>query len=316
MGARLGSLALATVLCSTSLAMGRDIFVSNTRGDDRFTGSQPAASPNLGGPVRTIGKALRLAIQGDRIVVENTGQPYRESISLVGSHNSGYSFQRFVIEGNGAVLDGSVPVPADAWEHYRGPVFRFSPRQLGHQQLFLNGRPLVRVWVEKWSDSPPSLEPLEWCLHDGFIYFHVEPMRLPEDYPLSYAYLQTGITLFHVDRVTIQDLTVQGFQLDGVNAHNSASRVELLRLTCRGNGRSGVAVGGASLVNLIDSLAGNNAEAQLLTLPWSHTHLGNTQLLGNTAPGWVDRGGEVVLNGEVVDGGREEILPGPPAGQL
>lgn len=312
MAVRLALLILVAVLCRASETAARDIFVSNTRGDDRFTGSQPAALPDLSGPVRTIGKALRLALQGDRVVVENTGQPYRESISLVGSHNSGYSFSRFVIEGNGAVLDGSVAVPPDAWEHYRGPVFRFSPPQLGHQQLFLDGRPLVRVSAERWSDSPPSLQPLEWCLHNGFIYFHVEPMRLPEDYPLSYASLQTGITLFHVDRVTIQDLTIQGFQLDGVNAHNSARNVELLRLTCRGNGRGGVVVGGASLVRLADSLVGNNGEAQLLTLPWSHTHIGNTQLLGNTAPGWVDRGGEVVLEGVLIKGGLEENLP-PPA---
>jgi hypothetical protein len=281
------------VLCCFSTAIARDVFVSNVGGDDRFTGHKPVASEDLQGPVRTIGKALRLAAPGDRIVLANTGQPYRECVSLVGSANSGHSFRRFVVEGNGAVLDGSAPVPAEAWENYRGPVFRFSPPRLGHQQLFLNGRPLPRVMAEKWSDSPPPLEPLEWCLYDGFIYFRVEPMRLPEDYPLSYAYLQTGITLFHIERVTIQDLTIQGFQLDGINAHNSARDIDLLRLTCRGNGRSGVAVGGASLLNLIDSLVGNNGEAQLLTLPWSETRVRNTQLLGNTAPGWVDRGGDV-----------------------
>ncbi len=306
------SLIVVICLAWTSAAGARDIFVSNLRGDDRFSGHQLNVSHDLGGPTRSIGRALRLATQGDRIVVENTGEPYRESLSLVGSRNSGYSFQPFVIEGSGAVLDGSAPVPAEAWENYRGPVFRFSPPHVGHQQLFLNGRPLPRVYVETWADRPPALEPLEWSLYDGFIYFCVEPLKLPEDYPLFHAHLQTGITLFHVARATIQDLTIQGFQVDGVNAHNSAQEVVLRRVTCRGNGRSGVAAGGASLVDLADSLIGNNGAAQLLTLPWSKTHIRNTQLLGNTAPGWVDLGGEVMLEGRLITGGLSEHLPGKP----
>ncbi len=304
---------LASILCLPSVAVPRDVFVSNVRGDDRYTGYQPRATQDFGGPVRTIGKGLRVAAQGDRIVVENTGEPYRESISLIGSHNSGFSFSRFVIEGNGAVLDGSAPVPADAWEHYRGLTFRFPPPHVGHQQLFLEGRPLLRVMGKKALASPPPLEPLEWCLHGRFIYFCVEPMKLPEDYSLSFANLQTGVTLFHVDRVTIEDLTVQGFQLDGINAANSARDVTLLRLRSRGNGRSGVTVGGASRVYLVDSLLGNNGASQLLTLPWSETHVRNTQLLGNTAPGWVDRGGEVLLEGQLAEGGLEEYLPAPEA---
>lgn len=303
---------LAALLAYQSAAGARDIFVSNLKGDDRAAGHQATASQDLRGPTHSIGRALRLASQGDRIVIENTGEPYRESISLVGSANSGYSFQRFVIKGNGAVLDGSAAVPPDAWENDRGPVFRFAPPHLGHQQLFLDGRPLPRVVADTWADRPPALKPLEWCLYDGHIYFCVEPQKLPEDYPLFYAHHRTGITLFHVALATIADLTVQGFQLDGVHAHNSAQDVAFERCTFRGNGRGGVAVGGASRIDLTDCLIGNNGDAQLLSLPWSETHLRNTQLLGNTAAGWVDRGGQVVLDGNLIHGGLKEHLPGEP----
>ena len=52
-------------------------------------------------------------------------------------------------------------------------------------------------------------------------------------------------------------------------------------------------MGGASLAEIDASLLGDNGQAQLLTLPYSETHLRSTHLLCNTAPGWVDQGGRV-----------------------
>jgi len=297
---------LLVVMLSTWLAWpasARDIHVNNQSGDDRFTGHYLQNMPDETGPVRTIAKALRLAATGDRIVLANTGQPYRESISLVGSRHSGTSFQRFVIEGNGAILDGSAPVSAHAWEHYRGAVFRFRPPRIEPQQFFLNDRPLARVIGSRLAGAPPKLEPLQWCLQGGHIYFCVEPVRLPEDYSLSIAEKPVGITLFHVQWVTIKNLTVQGCQLDGISAFNSARLVTISGVTCRGNGRSGICVGGASLVHIEDSLLGDNGEAQLLTQPWSETHLQQSRLLSNTAPAWADHGGRVYLQGQQIKGG-------------
>lgn len=71
-----------------------------------------------------------------------------------------------------------------------------------------------------------------------------------------------GITLYQVLNVEIQDLVVQGYQLDGVNAHDSAFNVKLVGLTCRGNGRSGISIGGALRVELEACLVGNNGEWQ------------------------------------------------------
>lgn len=302
---------LLAVLC-VSTAAARDIFVNNLDGDDAFTGGVVTSMPDLSGPVRTIARALELASSGDRIVLVNTGQPYRESVSLVGSRHSGYSFQPFTIQGNGAILDGSAPVPAEAWEHYEGPVFRFRPARLAHQQLFLDNKPAVRVAASRWEDRPPELGPLEWCLHNGYIYFSIEPdtTNLPKDYPLTYTHLPVGITLYHVDRVAIMNLTVQGFQLDGINLANSAREVTITNVTCRGNARAGISVGGASQVVIDKCLVGDNGSAQLLTLPHSETAVHESELLSNTAPGWVDQGGRVYIEGKRVEGGLEEVAPG------
>jgi hypothetical protein len=300
------------VLLLWSPAMGREIYVDNAHGDNRFAGSRPQDPGGEGGPVRTLAKALRMAGPGDTIVLAKTDSPYRETISLVGSRLSGTSQQPFTIKGNGAVLDGSQPLPAEAWENYRGPIFRLHSTPSSGALLFLDGRPAIRVFVAENAVEPPQLQARQWCSIKGQIYFCVDPSKLPGDYKLSTTHLQTGITLFHVERVRIVDLTVQGFQVDGVNLSNSARDVRLVNVTCRGNGRAGVVVGGASSVTIRASLLGNNGQCQLLTLAYSETHVAGSHLLSNTAPAWVDRGGRVDIDGKSVQGGKDEFRPAAP----
>jgi hypothetical protein len=292
-------------------AAARDIFVDNVAGNDRAMGRQPHHAADGTGPVRTIRAALCQARPSDTIVLANTQRPYRESISVVGSCRSGTDQEPFTIRGNGAVLDGSAPVPPAAWEPYRGAVFRFRPPRLGYQQLFLDDRPAPRVFVAPTAGGPPKLEPRQWCLLDGQIYFCVDSTKLPGDYRLSFACQQTGITLYHVEHVLITDLTVQAFQIDGINLQNSARDVSLVGITCRGNGRSGVTVGGASLADIGHSLLSDNGQGQLLTLPYSETHVRDSRLLWHTAPAWADQGGRVYLDGKRLAGGRDEWPPRP-----
>lgn len=298
-----------TVLALCSPALGRDVFVNNVDGDDRFTGQQEHDAAGMAGAVRTLAKALRLANAGDTIVLAKTAVPYRESISLVGSRHSGTAQQPFVIRGNGVILDGSTPAPADAWEHSQGAIFRLRSRPTGSPRLFISDKPAVQTFAAKTAKGPPDLQPGQWCSVAGQIYFCVEKHKLPGDYKLSYAHDQTGVTLFHVEHVRIADLIVQGFQSDGICLSNSARDVLLSNVTCRGNGRSGVAVGGASSVTIDGSLLGDNGQAQLLTLPHSESHVRKTHLLSNSAPGWVDQGGQVFIDGKQVEGGRDEFRP-------
>ena len=228
-------------------AAARDIFVDSRTGDDRASGQHAERSGDLTGPTRTIGKALSLAESGDALVLAPHSGPYHESFSLVGSRYSGAA-QPFTIHGNGSILDGTLPVQPEAWEPYQGTVFRFQPRLAGYQQLYLDGQPAPRVAVRATgsaSATPAPLQAGQWCLAGGLIYFAVEGTKLPRDYDLRAAGRETGITLYHVDRVAISGLIVQGFQCDGISAFNSARDIELTGVTCRGNGRAGISVGGA-----------------------------------------------------------------------
>jgi hypothetical protein len=279
------------LICSTSAA--RDIYVNNLAGDDRFDGTQERGTDRYNGPVRTIAKAMRLAQPSDVVRIANTGVPYHELISVSGGDHSGTPREPFRIEGSGAVLDGSVLIPPLAWDHYRGDVFRFRPRLMGYQQLFLEGRPLVRRAVPAGASRPATFNPREWYFHGGYIYFRIERDRLIDDYRLWHAGHAVGITLYKVHDVIISDLVVQGFQLDGVNAHEGVRDSALIGLICRGNGRSGITVAGTSRLEIESCISGDNGYAQLYSEGLARVQLIGTQLLADAAPALVRQGGEV-----------------------
>jgi hypothetical protein len=288
---------LLTVLflaIAQSTSHARDIFVNNIGGDDRQNGAAPDARAQGSGPCRTIARALREAKKGDRIIIANTGEPYREAIALAGSRHSGQEGLPFRLVGNGATLEGAEPVPKDSWEYVKGNVFRFRPQRMSYQLLFLDGVPANQVTVAA-GDAVPKLKPLQWCYLDRHVYFCVGKDKVPQKYNLTHSCLPVGITLYGVQNVEIRDLTIQGFQLDGINANDNVFGASILGVTARGNARSGVSVGGASRVTIQASLIGNNGAAQLRTEGFSKTEVVNSDLLDNTAPKVVSDGGKVVF---------------------
>lgn len=288
-------LILAACCLSITPAWARDIYVDNVDGDDRNDGTAPQVLSERVGPYRTITRALKTTRKGDRVIVSNTGQKYRESITLQGGRQSGVPAAPFELVGNGAVLDGTFDVPADGWSHYQGNVFRYHPPRTSFQLLYLDGKPAERRKVAD-RQGIEQLEPRQWCLFERYLYFCVEDGQLPQAYELAYTGLQTGITLYEVHDVVVRDLVVQGFQLDGVNAHDGVTGATLSGLNCRGNGRSGISIGGASRVRLEACLVGNNGAAQVRTEGACHAQLVGCDLLDNTAPKIVRDGGKVVVN--------------------
>lgn len=285
--------------CRLEEASARRLFVSNVAGDDSANGQYPESS-DIGGPVRSISRALALASAGDHIVIANTGAPYRESLSLSSGNQSGFVALPFIIEGNGAVLDGSALVPADAWEAVRGDLYRFRPAGGGNLRLFdRQGKPAPEKPVDRVNHRLPQLAAGEWCAHAGYAYFQCAAGKLPREHGMSYAALPVGITLYHVHDVRIVDLTIQGFQRDGVNVHDGTLDISLAGLTLRGNGRCGLAVGGSSQVIVEGCLIGDNGQAQTIVDGPATLGLQNCNILENPAPALVRprRGERVYIDG-------------------
>src|SRR5262245_43029436 len=149
------------LLLSALPALARDVYVNNATGDDRLDGTEPQRGDAYVGPVKTIGRALKLAQRSSHIVLAKTDQPYRESISLSAANHCGTPDEPFVIEGNGAVLDGTRLIPHKAWEHYFDHVFRYRPYWLGQQMLFINDEPIARRVGGVPRKGAPTLGPRE-----------------------------------------------------------------------------------------------------------------------------------------------------------
>ena len=277
------------------LADAATVYVNNVVGDDLHEGTQPESAGG-DGPVRTLRKALRVCHSGDRIVLANTGEPYRESIGLSTAEHCGNSVSPFIIDGQGAILEGTEPVPRDAWENERGAVFRFRPPRTSYQQLFLDDKPAAQRKLLPGETRLPELEPLEWYRRGAYIFFCVEPDKLPRNYNLAYSARQTGVTLYHVHDVVIMNLTVQGFRLDGVNINDGVVRCEVLDVTSRGNGRSGITVAGSSKARIEGCLIGDNGEEQLLVEGTSSTVVDRCELIANTAPAVTNRGARLFIH--------------------
>ena len=285
---RLALLALSILAAQSASA--RDLFVNNHAGDDRWDGSKPAYDGNLAGPIRSIGRALKVCRRGDRIVLAKTDQPYRESITLSGPRHSGTVLAPFEIDGGGATLEGSLAVPVRAWEHVQGGYFRFRPSGLGpHQMLFVGGVPAPRR-ADNGGKALPMIEPQAWFVRDPFVYFRAEEGKLADQYAISHAVYDVGITLYGVENVVIHDLVVQGFRIDGVQAADNVRDCILSGLTLRGNGRSGAAVSGSSQIEIAACLIGSNARAQVVCDGYSRTRLVNCDLVKEGQVPTIERG--------------------------
>lgn len=205
---RLLSLLLAVICVDTALA--KIIYVNNVTGSNRNRGDLKENHGAGAGPLRSISAALRRAESSDRVEIANTGRPYRECIALQGARNSGSRYAPFVVNGNGATLEGD------------------------------------------------------------------------RDH-------RVGITLYEVRGVVVHSLNVQGYSIDGINAHDNVFDCALVNVTCSANGRGGISVGGASRLDVVDCRAHRNGKVQLRTEGWSTTRLTRTRLVSPTTPSWIRR---------------------------
>jgi len=289
---------LAWLALSVASASARELYVNNGVGNDVNDGHR-ADARHGGGPVRTIARALALVERGDRIVLANTGQPYREMISISDTNHRGYADQPLVIDGSGATLDGTVVAAPGAWSYETDNIFSFRPRRLAYQQLFRDGRPLPHARAAKQAGGAVPLRPLEWTLLSNRLALRVEEGRLPEQYALRHAGLQTGITLYNTEHVRIENLVIQGFQQDGINAHELVSHCELVGVECRANGRSGISVGGVSRATILQSNCYDNGRAQLRVEGLARVQTQGCEFdHGNAAAPWIEmRGGSVTVDG-------------------
>lgn len=260
-----------TLLIAVTLTIGwipssadaKVIYVNNRTGDDVNDGKSAETFDRRQGPVKSLRRAALLVGPGDVIEIANTGDTYYGSLRLIGRNGSGVESQPVIVNGNGAVVDGSVPVEADAWEALGGGLWRLEMDKKGWYQLVRGDTavPEARVEDDSRRPTPPAGH---WSAWKGAIYYSAEPDEMPPHESFRIAMYEAGVFLYGVRHVVVRNLTLRHFRLDGVNAHDLVDDAVLENLTCEANGRSGVFIGGSSKVTIQGGTLHNNRDASLL----------------------------------------------------
>ena len=246
-----------------SPCVARDIYVDNRTGNNRQNGALPKRIEGDIGPVRTIARALQLANSGDTIVLAQNERPYRESIQLIGRRHSGAGDVPFRIIGNGAVLSGAEPVPMSAWRGAENDLWTFTPWRKGTYQLRMDGKPLPRFPLTANHGDLKEIPIGQWTVDRGKIYYRGEPLADVPGQSFDFAARGVGITLRDVHDVSIENLTVECFRIDGVNASGSTDNCVLQDVISRHHGRSGVYLMGTADVFLRNCTLRDSAQGQL-----------------------------------------------------
>ena len=262
-----GLLVLTLVLTLTFASLDNvsagDIYVDNLIGNDMFDGQLVRPIDSGSGPVRTLRRAMHLAGFGDRIVLTQAGGVYYDSLSLTGTRHSGTSERPFTIIGNGATFSGARSVPQQGWRRTGPDLWKLTLTRKGFYRLLRDGRPLPELQPE------PNLNPLEtlaagqWTAWHGDVYFRAEGDP-PATQSFAYAADQTGLSLYQVENLRIENLTLRDFRFDGLRAQNMCRGVTLENVNCLNNGRAGIAVTGTSHIEMIGGSLSENGRHSLL----------------------------------------------------
>ncbi len=241
---------LVGILAGSSTHATSTIYVNNQLGRDGFDGRAPKRIDELTGPVKTLAKAMELARTGGVIIIENTSEPYYESLNLFGYRHSGYPSTQFTILGNGATLRGTKPVDKRAWKMVGKNLWRVTPWRKGHYLLLRDGEPLPEYQLTSTRFGLPKIPEGQWAACKGSVYYQANETEVPQNENYELAQRGFGISCYRIRNVLIRDLNVEHFRVDGAKLHNLCHRVTFLNVKFRENGRAGVSVSGFSDVML------------------------------------------------------------------
>jgi hypothetical protein len=257
---------VAIIIGVAPLEAADTIFVNNRVGDDTADGRSDTRTDPHTGPVASIQRALELADVGSVISIAKTENPYYGSVKMFGRQHSGMSNFPFTIEGNGAIIDGSIAVAPEGWRKVGPDLWKLAPRRKGFFQLMLDGAVVPELPVPATAKAMPEVPVGQWCVWRGSIYYHANPRDYVPLQSFRIAFEDVGLTLYSVRNVTVRNLTFQRFRIDGVSAPDLSKNITLENVTSIENGRAGVAASGASQMLLRNcNLSGNRKEALLLT---------------------------------------------------
>ena len=207
-------------------------YVNNQTGSDANDGLSAEK------PFQTISKSMMVLQAGDTLVMA-PGKIYYESMVM---RQSGTPAKPITIEANGAVLSGRAPIPKDNWKSMGdGLWLNANHLQFGalRSRVFNEKGEMISVHI---STKPQDLKPGEAVWNKDGIYLKLEDGQKPQDLTLFGTYRQSGVAFQDHSYITVNNITVENYSNDGVNAHGYCRGLIFRNLVSRWNGDDGFSV--------------------------------------------------------------------------
>jgi hypothetical protein len=202
--------AFVLVLALPSFAQAKDLYVHATAGEDSAAGTKDA-------PLATLQMAVSLAGPGDTIHLTPNNSLFRQAVTFVGKHD-------VTLDGHGATLDGSDPLPTEGWEDRGNGLRRLKIRStaMNRHLLAFDGR--VNRMGRATGKSPAFPQPEE--LRDGqFAVVEIDDKQAwlyvrGAAKSLEWSTRVNGVAFGGENRnITIRNIAARRFLNDGFNIH-------------------------------------------------------------------------------------------------
>lgn len=221
----------AILLALAATLSAKTVFVNNQTGADNNDGLSREK------PLATLAKAAPLLAPGDVLDIA-PGKTYHES--LVMSVN-GTPSQPIVIEGNGAVLSGLEPVPAQGWQDLGNGLFLNPNKRYSgalRPRVFNERSEMISI-SEK---NPAKLKPGQALWNEKGIYMLTADGQSPANLPLFGFFKESGVIFTGQSYITVNNLTCENFANDGFNVHGYCRGLIFRNITARWNGDDGFSI--------------------------------------------------------------------------
>ncbi|MBP5637954.1 MAG: hypothetical protein J6X55_00615 [Victivallales bacterium] len=207
-------------------------YVNNQTGNDANDGLSDGA------PFLTIAKSMAVLQAGDTLIMA-PGKIYYESMMM---RQSGTPAKPITIEANGAVLSGRSPIPKDNWKSLDNNLWQNANNsQFGalRSRVFNDRDEMISVHI---TTKPQDLKPGEAVWNKDGIYLRLEDGQKPQDLALFGTYRQSGVMFQDHSYITVNNIIVENFSNDGVNAHGYCRGLIFRNLVSRWNGDDGFSI--------------------------------------------------------------------------
>ncbi|MCB1231263.1 MAG: right-handed parallel beta-helix repeat-containing protein [Verrucomicrobiae bacterium] len=262
-----------------------DLYVDPKTGND-------AADGDAAAPLESIAMAIKRAIAGDTIYLVHHGERWTDLPTF--HSKSGEPGKPIVLDGQGAVLDGSEPLDPAQWTDLGDGLFSSDTllgdagRAIIDRFYFLIDGRMNRMGrslkgpKEPWK-APADLVPGEWCWVEetNTFYLRIEAGQALAEAKIALPRKTNGVAISgDCSHLVIRNVTATHVQNDGFNIHGKTRDVRFENVKAIECGDDGISAHGDCWIE-IDGMVSTGNSTGVCHVNNSHSIASNLTLFGN-----------------------------------